>query len=117
MVTSIVSSITNIPVKRDVAMTGEVTVTGQVLPIGGLKEKLLAAHRAGVKKVLIPKENEKDLVEIPKNILGDIEISPVKNVDEVIKIALTKKLKPIQWLEVESIPKSKGTETPAKGLN
>ena len=68
MVTSIVSSITNIPVNREVAMTGEVTITGQVLQIGGLKEKLLAAHRAGVKKVLIPKENEKDLVDIPKKL-------------------------------------------------
>ena len=117
MVTSIVSSITGVAVNKDIAMTGEVTLTGNVLPIGGLKEKILAAHRAGIKKILIPSDNEKDLVEIPKNILGDIEISPVKNVDEVIKIALTKKLKPIQWLEVESIPKSKGTETPAKGLN
>ena len=68
MVTSIVSSITNIPVNREIAMTGEVTITGQVLQIGGLKEKLLAAHRAGVKKVLIPKENEKDLVDIPKKL-------------------------------------------------
>ena len=117
MVTSIVSSITGVAVNKDIAMTGEVTLTGNVLPIGGLKEKILAAHRAGIKKILIPSDNEIDLVEIPKNILGDIEISPVKNVDEVIKIALTKKLKPIQWLEVESIPKSKGTETPAKGLN
>ena len=65
MVTSIVSSITNIPVNRNIAMTGEVTITGQVLPIGGLKEKLLAAHRAGIKHVLIPKENEKELVDIP----------------------------------------------------
>ena len=69
MVTSIVSAITNNPVKRDVAMTGEVTLTGQVLPIGGLKEKLLAAHRAGIKQVLIPKENEKDLVDMPKKLL------------------------------------------------
>ena len=98
-------------------MTGEVTLTGNVLAIGGLKEKILAAHRAGIKKILIPSDNEKDLVEIPKNILGDIEISPVKNVDEVIKIALIKKLKPIEWLEVENIPKPKSTETPAKGLN
>ena len=73
MVTSIVSSITNIPVKRDVAMTGEVTLTGQVLPIGGLKEKLLAAHRAGIKEVLIPKENEKDLVDMPKKIIDEIK--------------------------------------------
>ena len=70
MVTSIVSSITNIPVRKDVAMTGEVTLTGQVLPIGGLKEKLLAAHRTGIKEVLIPKENEKDLVDMPKKIIN-----------------------------------------------
>ena len=78
MVTSIVSSITNIPVNREIAMTGEVTITGQVLPIGGLKEKLLAAHRAGVKKVLIPKENEKDFVDIPKKVREDIKIIPVE---------------------------------------
>ena len=87
MVTSIVSSITNIPVKRDVAMTGEVTLTGQVLPIGGLKEKLLAAHRAGIKEVLIPKENEKDLVDMPKKIIDEIKITPVEYADEVLKIS------------------------------
>ncbi len=101
MVTSIVSSITNIPVRRDVAMTGEVTLTGQVLPIGGLKEKLLAAHRAGIKEVLIPKENEKDLVDMPKKIIDDIKITPVEYADQVIKIALTKELKPTEWVEVE----------------
>ncbi len=90
MVTSIVSSITNIPVNRNIAMTGEVTITGQVLPIGGLKEKLLAAHRAGIKHVLIPKENEKDLVDIPKKVKEDIKITPVKLVDDVLKIALVK---------------------------
>ena len=72
MVTSIVSSITSNPVSREIAMTGEVTITGQVLPIGGLKEKLLAAHRAGIKKVIIPKDNEKDLVDIPKKVKEDI---------------------------------------------
>jgi ATP-dependent Lon protease len=101
MVTSIVSSITNIPVRRDVAMTGEVTLTGQVLPIGGLKEKLLAAHRAGIKEVLIPKENEKDLVDMPKKIIDDIKITPVEYADQVIKIALTKELKPTEWVEVD----------------
>ena len=101
MVTSIVSSITNIPVRRDVAMTGEVTLTGQVLPIGGLKEKLLAAHRAGIKEVLIPKENEKDLVDMPKKIIDDIKITSVENADQVIKIALTKELKPTEWVEVD----------------
>jgi ATP-dependent Lon protease len=113
MVTSIVSSITGVPVDKNIAMTGEVTLTGNVLPIGGLKEKILAAHRAGIKKILIPSDNKKDLVEIPKNILGDIELVPVKNVDEVIKIALVKKLKPIEWIEVETLPKSKSGQKPA----
>jgi len=106
MVTSIVSAITNIPVRRDVAMTGEVTLTGQVLPIGGLKEKLLAAHRAGIKEVLIPKENEKDLADMPKKIIDDIKITPVQHADEVLKIALTKELKRVEWVEVEKISKS-----------
>ena len=101
MVTSIVSSITNIPVRRDLAMTGEVTITGQVLPIGGLKEKLLAAHRSGIKQVLIPKENEKDLVDLPKKIIDEIKITPVEFADEVLKIALTKELKKTEWVEVE----------------
>ena len=106
MVTSIVSAITNIAVRRDVAMTGEVTLTGQVLPIGGLKEKLLAAHRAGIKQVIIPKENEKDLVDMPKKIIDDIKITPVEHADEVLKIALTKELKRVEWVEVEKISKS-----------
>ena len=101
MVTSIVSSLTNIPVKRDIAMTGEVTITGQVLPIGGLKEKLLAAHRAGVKEVIIPKENEKDLVDMPKKIVDEIKITPVEFADQVLKIALTKELKRTEWVEVD----------------
>ena len=106
MVTSIVSAITNNPVRRDVAMTGEVTLTGQVLPIGGLKEKLLAAHRAGIKQVIIPKENEKDLVDMPKKIIDDIKITPVEQADEVLKIALTKELKRVEWVEVEKISQS-----------
>ena len=101
MVTSIVSSITNIPVRKDLAMTGEVTITGQVLPIGGLKEKLLAAHRAGIKEVLIPKENEKDLVDLPKKIIDEIKITPVEFADEVLKKALTKELKKTEWVEVD----------------
>ncbi|MDA9647417.1 endopeptidase La [Candidatus Pelagibacter sp.] len=101
MVTSIVSSITGIPVRRDVAMTGEVTLTGQVLPIGGLKEKLLAAHRAGIKEVLIPKENEKDLIDMPKKIIDDIKITPVEYADQVLKVALTKELKRTEWVEVD----------------
>ncbi|MDA9150288.1 endopeptidase La [Candidatus Pelagibacter sp.] len=101
MVTSIVSSLTNNPVRRDIAMTGEVTITGQVLPIGGLKEKLLAAHRAGIKEVIIPKENEKDLVDMPKKIIDEIKITPVEFADQVLKIALTKELKRTEWAEVD----------------
>ena len=106
MVTSIVSSITNNPVDREIAMTGEVTITGQVLSIGGLKEKLLAAHRAGIKKLIIPKDNEKDLVDIPQKIKDDIKIIPVATVDEVLKLALKNKLKTIEWKEAENISKS-----------
>ena len=101
MVTSIVSSLTNIPVKKEVGMTGEVTITGQVLPIGGLKEKLLAAHRAGIKEVIIPKENEKDLIDMPKKIIEEIKITPVENADQVLKLALTKELKKTEWVEVD----------------
>ena len=105
MVTSIISSITEIPVNKDVAMTGEITLRGLVLPIGGLKEKLLAAHRAGIKKVLIPQENKKDLVEVPKTVLDSIEIITVKNVEEVLKVALTKPLKRVEWVDVDQISK------------
>ncbi len=115
MVTSIISSITGIPVDRNIAMTGEVTLRGHVLPIGGLKEKLLAAHRSQIAKVLIPEDNKKDLVEIPKNILDNIEIIPVKTVDQVVKIALTKELKPVEWIEVEGLAKSKNNEKPVPG--
>ena len=90
MVTSIVSVLTKIPVKASVAMTGEVTLRGRVLPIGGLKEKLLAALRGGIKTVLIPKENEKDLAEIPENVKKGLKIIPVSNVDEVLQVALVK---------------------------
>ena len=110
MVTSIISSITEIPVNKNVAMTGEITLRGVVLPIGGLKEKLLAAHRAGIKKVLIPFENQKDLIEIPKIIKKNITIIPVKNVDEVLKIALIKPLKPVKWVEVEQVPEKNRTK-------
>ncbi|NBN87832.1 MAG: endopeptidase La [Proteobacteria bacterium] len=110
MVTSIVSSLTGIPVKRDVAMTGEVTLRGRVLPIGGLKEKLLAALRGGIKTVLIPDENEKDLAEIPKNVIEGLKIIPVKTVDEVLKVALTKALSPIDWVEIDLSQTQKGKE-------
>ncbi|MDA8822410.1 endopeptidase La [Candidatus Pelagibacter bacterium] len=105
MVTSIISAITEIPVSKDVAMTGEITLRGLVLPIGGLKEKLLAAHRAGIKKVIIPIENKKDLVEVPKAIIDAMEIIPVKNVDQVLKVALLKPLKRIEWVDVDQIAK------------
>jgi ATP-dependent Lon protease len=88
MCTALVSALTDIPVKSDVAMTGEITLRGEVLPIGGLKEKLLAAHRGGISKVLIPEENEKDLAEIPKNIKDKLEIVPVKWIDAVLEHAL-----------------------------
>ena len=104
MVTSIVSSLTGIPVKKDVAMTGEVTLRGRVLPIGGLKEKLLAALRGGIKIAIIPDENEKDLKEIPQNVKDGLKIIPVKNVEEVLKIALSKELTPVKWVEIEQIP-------------
>jgi ATP-dependent Lon protease len=88
MCTALVSTLTGIPVRSDVAMTGEITLRGEVLPIGGLKEKLLAAHRGGVQVVLIPEENEKDLIEIPKNIKGKLDIRPVRWIDQVLAVAL-----------------------------
>ena len=103
MVTSIVSALTNVPVKRDVAMTGEVTLRGRVLPIGGLKEKLLAALRGGIKTAIIPLENEKDLKEIPENVKQGLKIIPVTHVDEVLKIALTKELSSVDWIEVDIV--------------
>jgi ATP-dependent Lon protease len=90
MCTSLVSALTRIPVRADVAMTGEITLRGEVLPIGGLKEKLLAAHRGGITTVIIPEENERDLVDIPKNIKQNLEIRPVRWIDEVLQIALKK---------------------------
>jgi ATP-dependent Lon protease len=99
MATSIVSALTGIPVRRDVAMTGEITLRGRVLPIGGLKEKLLAALRAGITTVFIPKENEKDLAEIPDNVKKHLKLIPVADVDEVIAQALARKPEPIVWEE------------------
>jgi ATP-dependent Lon protease len=103
MVTAIISTLTGIPVRRDVAMTGEVTLRGRVLPIGGLKEKLLAALRGGIKKVLIPAENEKDLVEIPATITGGLEIIAVSHVDEVLSHALATPVAPIDWTEADDL--------------
>ena len=99
MVTAMVSVLTGIPVRKDVAMTGEVTLRGRVQPIGGLKEKLLAALRGGIKVVLIPKDNERDLPEIPDNVKKGLEIIPVTVVDEVLEHALTQPLVPIEWIE------------------
>ena len=110
MVTSIVSALAGVLVKKDVAMTGEVTLRGRVLPIGGLKEKLLAALRGGIKTAIIPSENEKDLKDLPKNILDGLKIIPVKDVEEVLKIALVKELNPIEWIEVDKLQSKTASE-------
>ena len=107
MATSIVSVLTGIPVRRDVAMTGEITLRGRVLPIGGLKEKLLAAMRAGIKTVFIPKDNEKDLADIPDSVKKGLEINPVSHVDEVIMRALARKPEAITWEEPVETPPQK----------
>jgi ATP-dependent Lon protease len=96
MCTAIVSALTKIPVRSSVAMTGEITLRGEVLPIGGLKEKLLAAHRGGIETVLIPRENEKDLTEIPKNILQHLKVIPVRWIDEVLEVALQRMPEPLE---------------------
>ncbi len=108
MCTAIVSVLTGIPVRKDVAMTGEITLRGQVLPIGGLKEKLLAAHRGNIKTVVIPKENERDLKEIPDNIKADLQIKPVKWIDEVLQIALQSMPAPQSETKVEEGDKGTG---------
>ncbi|MGH7117745.1 MAG: endopeptidase La [Acetobacteraceae bacterium] len=110
MATSIVSALTGIPVTRDIAMTGEITLRGRILPIGGLKEKLLAAVRAGMHTVLIPKENEKDLAEIPDNVKKHLTIVPVASVDDVILRALARRPEPIIWSEADApLPVPTGT--------
>jgi ATP-dependent Lon protease len=103
MCTTLVSALTGIPVRSDVAMTGEITLRGQVLPIGGLKEKLLAAHRGGIKTVLIPEENRRDLKEIPDNIKADLEIKPVKWIDQVLEVALVEQPVPFDDADVEEL--------------
>ncbi|MCG8359731.1 MAG: endopeptidase La [Kiloniellales bacterium] len=117
MVTAIVSVLTGVAIRRDVAMTGEVTLRGRVLPIGGLKEKLLAALRTGIKTVLIPKENVKDLAEIPDNVKRGLEIIPTNSVDEVLEHALVEELTPIEWIDsdedVEPVPSA--TEESGRG--
>ena len=101
MATAIVSVLTGIPVRKDVAMTGEITLRGRVLPIGGLKEKLLAAHRGGIKTVIIPEDNAKDLAEIPDNVKSGLEIVPVARMSEVLAHALARQPSPIEWSEAD----------------
>jgi ATP-dependent Lon protease len=118
MCTALVSALTKIPVRADVAMTGEITLRGEVLPIGGLKEKLLAAHRGGITTVLIPDENVKDLAEIPDNIKGKLEIKAVKWIDEVLQLALRDMPQPLPVV-AENAPaaedgKRAGGKRPAK---
>jgi ATP-dependent Lon protease len=117
MCTSLVSALTGIPVRADVAMTGEITLRGEVLPIGGLKEKLLAAHRGGIQTVIIPEENERDLVEIPKNIKQNLDIRPVRWIDEVLGIALVNMPVPREHAQVAEQPAASGeseAEKPAE---
>jgi ATP-dependent Lon protease len=109
-----VSVLTDIPVRCDVAMTGEITLRGEVLPIGGLKEKLLAAHRGGIKLVMIPEENVKDLTDIPDNIKNRLDIHPVKWIDQVLKIALERQPEPLPEEEAaESVPQTEAVEQPS----
>ena len=110
MATTIVSVMTGIAIRKDIAMTGEITLRGRVLPIGGLKEKLLAALRGGIKVVLIPEDNAKDLVEIPDNVKNGLEIIPVGHIDEVLKIALTREVTPIEWTEDDEKGTSSGID-------
>src|SRR5262249_17170273 len=114
MVTAIVSVMTGIPVRRDVAMTGEITLRGRVWPIAGLKEKLLAALRGGIKTALIPEENAKDLVEIADSIKSGIEIVPVSRMDEVLARAMTRKPEPIEWDETTTTATAVSEEAPVE---
>jgi ATP-dependent Lon protease len=115
--TAMVSALTKIPVRKDVAMTGEITLRGEVLPIGGLKEKLLAAHRGHIKTVLIPEENRKDLVEIPKNILDDLEVRPVRWIDEVLEAALETPPTPLGEAKPAEGEAAKGTGEARDAIN
>jgi ATP-dependent Lon protease len=92
LASALVSALTRVPLRKDVAMTGEITLRGKVLPIGGVKEKVLAAHRAGLKTIILPKDNEKDLADIPKNVLDTLDVYMVQTMDEVLKIALAEPL-------------------------
>jgi ATP-dependent Lon protease len=110
MATAIVSVLTQNPIRKDIAMTGEITLRGRVLPIGGLKEKLLAALRGGIKTVLIPKDNEKDLADIPDNVKSGLEIIPVSTVDEVLAKALTRPLTPVEWTDEEELAENRKSD-------
>ena len=114
MVTSIVSVLTQIPVRKDIAMTGEVSLRGNAMAIGGLKEKLLAALRGGIKTVLIPQENERDLPEIPDNVKQGLQIIPVSHVSEVLRHALVRQPEPVEWdeeaEEAAALARTKATE-------
>jgi ATP-dependent Lon protease len=116
MCTAIISALTKIPVRANVAMTGEITLRGEILPIGGLKEKLLAAHRGGITTVLIPSENEKDLVEIPKNILRNLDVIPVHWIDEVLEVALQYLPSPNKTEEEKPPAESKSSKTKQANL-
>jgi ATP-dependent Lon protease len=113
MCTALVSALTRMPVRSNVAMTGEITLRGEVLPIGGLKEKLLAAHRGGIDTVIIPFENERDLTEIPKNIKQNLDIHPVRWIDEVLDIALSERAEPAEGTEEAEEPVATGEEAAA----
>jgi len=117
MCTALVSVLTGIPVRADVAMTGEITLRGEVLRIGGLKEKLLAAHRGGIKVVLIPKENERDLKEIPDKLKEDLVIKPVQWIDEVFEIALQSMPKPLSDEEFQALEKQAQNDEGANRIN
>jgi ATP-dependent Lon protease len=117
MCTALVSALTKVPVRSEVAMTGEITLRGRVLPIGGLKEKLLAAHRGGITTVIIPEENRKDLADIPKNVTESLKIMPVRWIDEVLDIALERPIAPTDARgETEAVRprEDRPVETPAR---
>jgi ATP-dependent Lon protease len=108
--TALVSTLAGIPTRRDVAMTGEITLRGKVLPVGGVKEKVLAAHRAGLKTIVLPKDNEKDLAEIPKAVLDSLDLYMVDTMDEVLRVALAEPMRPTLPAEGEPVPAPQSDE-------